>query len=147
MINIVPMNHSHVPAIAALEQQLFSAPWDEASVRGELFNELSLWLVAEENGSVLGYIGSQTVLGESDMLNLAVHPDHRRKGIGRLLTESLCDALLKMGSHCITLEVRVSNEPAKQLYASLGFESVGRRPRYYSRPVEDADILRKELVP
>jgi len=146
MMKIVPMNISHVSAVAALEAQLFSAPWDEASVRGELINELSLWLVAEEDGVVLGYIGSQTVLGESDILNLAVHPDHRRKGIGRQLTLSLCDALRKNGSYCITLEVRVSNESAKALYESLGFVSVGRRPRYYSRPQEDADILRKELI-
>ena len=146
-MNIVSMDISHVHAIAALEEQLFSAPWDEASVRGELINELSLWLVAEEDGCVLGYIGSQTVLGESDMLNLAVHPDHRRKGIGRMLTQALCDSLWQKGSQCITLEVRASNNPAKSLYESMGFVSVGRRPRYYSRPTEDADILRKELLP
>ena len=146
-MKIVSMDISHVPAIAALEEQLFSAPWDEASVRGELINELSLWLVAEEDGCVLGYIGSQTVLGESDMLNLAVHPDHRRKGIGRMLTQALCDSLRQKGSQCITLEVRTSNNPAKSLYGSMGFVSVGRRHRYYSRPTEDADILRKELLP
>ena len=139
------MKETHVSAIAELEAMLFSAPWDEASVRSELTNELSLWLVAVEDGKVQGYIGSQTVLGESDMLNLAVHPNFRRNGIGRQLTIALCDALRDAGSHCITLEVRVSNEPAKALYESLGFVSVGQRPRYYSRPIEDADILRKEL--
>lgn len=145
MTEIIKMNESHVAAVAELEAMLFSAPWDEASVRSELQNELNLWLVAVDHGFVQGYIGSQTVLGESDMLNLAVHPDHRRKGIGRLLTQALCDSLKEGGSHCITLEVRVSNEPAKTLYESMGFVPVGRRPRYYSRPIEDADILRKEL--
>jgi len=145
MTEIVRMNESHVAAVAELEQMLFSAPWDEASVRSELKNELSLWLVAAEDGVVQGYIGSQTVLGESDMLNLAVHPAYRRKGIGRMLTAALCDSLKAAGSQCITLEVRISNEPAKALYESLGFVPVGRRPRYYSRPIEDADILRKEL--
>ena len=145
MTEIVKMNESHVMAVAELESMLFSAHWDAASVQSELQNELSLWLVAVDNGFVQGYIGSQTVLGESDMLNLAVHPDHRRKGIGRLLTQALCDSLKEGGSHCITLEVRVSNEPAKTLYESMGFVPVGRRPRYYSRPIEDADILRKEL--
>ena len=145
-MRIVPMNESHVEAIAALEAACFSAPWDEASVRSELTNELSLWLVAEDETGVLGYVGSQTVLGESDMLNLAVRADQRRNGIGRALTTALCDALREAGSSCLTLEVRVSNEPAKALYASLGFLPVGRRPRYYSRPVEDADILRKELA-
>ena len=144
-MKIVPMNESHVAQIAALERQFFSVPWDEDSVRSELSNELSLWLVAEDESGVLGYVGSQTVLGESDMLNLAVRKDQRRNGIGRALTNALCDALREAGSSCLTLEVRVSNEPAKALYASQGFVPVGRRPRYYSRPIEDADILRKEL--
>lgn len=145
-MKIVPMNESHVAAIAALEQACFSAPWDEASVRSELINELALWLVAEDESGVLGYVGSQTVLGESDMMNLAVRPDQRRKGVGRALTEALCQALRELGSVSLTLEVRISNEPAIALYQSMGFVSVGRRPRYYSRPVEDADILRKELT-
>jgi len=135
-----------VPAVAALEQKCFSAPWDEASVRSEITNELSLWLVAVENDRLLGYVGSQTVLGETDMMNLAVCEDSRRRGIGRALVMALCDALKENGSACLTLEVRASNEAAKALYASLGFTSVGRRPRYYTRPVEDAEILRKELA-
>lgn len=144
-MQIVKMQESHVEQIAALEKACFSLPWDENSVRSELSNELSLWLVAEEDGRVLGYVGSQTVLGESDMLNLAVRDDCRRRGIGKALVVALCDALKAENVTCLTLEVRASNEAAKALYAALGFEIVGRRPHYYSRPVEDAEILRKEL--
>ena len=146
-MEIVRMSEAHVAEIAALERECFSLPWSEASIRSELRNELSLWLVAVEDGRVLGYVGSQTVLGESDMMNLAVRPDFRRRGIGRALVEALCEALRVEKAVSLTLEVRASNEAAKALYAALGFTSVGCRPRYYSRPTEDAELFRKELIP
>ena len=146
-MEIVRMSEAHVAEIAALERECFSLPWSEASIRSELRNELSLWLVAVEDGRMLGYVGSQTVLGESDMMNLAVRPDCRRRGIGRALVEALCEALRVEKAISLTLEVRASNEAAKALYAALGFTSVGCRPRYYTRPTEDAELFRKELIP
>ena len=146
-MEIVRMSESHVAEIAALERECFSLPWSEDSIRSELSNDLSLWLAAVEDGRVLGYVGSQTVLGESDMMNLAVRPDCRRRGIGKALVEALCKALRAEKAVSLTLEVRASNEAAKTLYAALGFTPVGRRPRYYSRPTEDAEIFRKELNP
>ena len=146
-MEIVRMSEAHVAEIAALERECFSLPWSEASIRSELRNELSLWLVAVEDCRMLGYVGSQTVLGESDMMNLAVRPDCRRRGIGRALVEALCEVLRVEKAVSLTLEVRASNEAAKALYAALGFTSVGCRPRYYSRPTEDAELFRKELNP
>ena len=142
---IVPMNESHVAQVAELEKICFSDPWSEKSVASELYNSLSCWLVAEENGVVTGYVGSQTVIDESDMMNVAVHPDHRRKGIAEALVVELVEALKKRESHCLTLEVRASNEPAKALYEKLGFSQVGLRKNYYRNPREDALILRKEF--
>ena len=144
-MKIRELTEAQVPAVAALERACFSAPWSENSIRSELDNPLSLWLTAEEDGRLLGYVGSQTVLGESDMLNLAVAEDCRRRGVGRALCEALCAALRARGSHGLTLEVRVSNAPARALYEALGFRSVGRRPRYYVRPAEDAELYRREL--
>ena len=141
---IVNMNESHVAQVAALEKICFSDPWSENSVASELKNPLSCWLVAEEDGEVTGYIGSQTVMDESDMMNVAVHPDHRRKGIAEALVVELVEALKKRESRCLTLEVRASNEPAKALYEKLGFTQVGLRKNYYRNPKEDALILRKE---
>ena len=141
---IVPMNESHVPQVAELEKICFSDPCSEKSVASELNNSLSCWLVAEENGVVTGYVGSQTVIDESDMMYVAVHPDHRRKGIAEALVVELVEALKKRESHCLTLEVRASNEPAKALYEKLGFAQVGLRKNYYRNPKEDALILRKE---
>ena len=95
----------------------------------------------------MGYIGSQTVLGEADMMNVAVAPRARRQGLGRALVEALCTALrCRMRAEVLTLEVRDSNAPALALYASLGFVQIGLRKNYYQHPKEDARILRKALL-
>ena len=141
---IEPMKACHVPQITQLEKRCFTDPWSEKSIASELENPLALWLVAVDGEKLIGYVGSQTVLGETDMMNLAVAPEARRQGTGRALVLALVDALTEKGSHSLMLEVRVSNTPARTLYESLGFSQVGRRPKYYVNPKEDALILRKE---
>ena len=141
---ITNMRQEHVAQVAALEKLCFRDPWSENSVASELNNPLSLWLVALDGETVAGYVGSQTVMDESDMMNLAVHPDYRCQGIGSRLVDELIKELKKKGSQRLTLEVRVSNEPAKRLYDELGFSEIAVRKRYYSHPKEDALILRKE---
>ena len=141
MIEIIRMNESHVAAVAELERQNFSEPWPDIAVRSELTNKLALWLVAVEDGEVVGYVGSQTVLQEADMMNIAVASTHRRRGIARMLVEEL---ICRLDAYQLSLEVRVSNSPAIALYESLGFQQVGLRKNYYRKPKEDALILRKE---
>ena len=143
-MRIVKMGAEHVPQVAQLEKLCFSDPWSERSISSELQNPLSLWLVAQEDGRVLGYVGSQTVLDESDMMNVAVDPAFRRRGIARSLIEALIAALAEGGSRCLKLEVRVSNESARNLYESMGFQKLGLRKNYYQNPREDALILGKE---
>ena len=136
----------HVAAVAELEKVCFGTEaWSEKSVASELTNALSLWLVALDGDRVAGYVGSQTVMDESDMMNVAVSPDYRRQGIGEQLVLSLAHALKEKGSHCLTLEVRASNAPAIGLYEKLGFRQVGLRKNYYRNPKEDALILRKQF--
>ena len=144
MIHYIPMNENHVAQVAELEKLCFSDPWSERSVASELTNPYSYWLVAEVDGCVAGYVGSQSAIDEADMMNIAVHPDYRRKGIAEKLVAALCEGLARKGIHALLLEVRASNEPAKALYEKLGFTQVGRRPNYYRNPREDALILRKE---
>ena len=143
-MKIIPMNESHVSQIAALEKQCFSDPWSENSVASELENPLSLWLIAEEDGAVCGYVGSQTVLDETDMMNIAVHPDCRRKGIAAALITELVSRLKARGSRVLRLEVRESNFSAIALYEALGFTQLGLRKNYYRNPKENALILGKE---
>lgn len=142
---ITKMTENHVAQVAELEKICFgSAAWSEKSIASELKNELSYWLVAVDNDRVLGYVGSQTVLGETDMMNVAVHPDCRKQGIGQTLVNALVYGLKEKESHCLTLEVRASNAPARALYEKLGFAQVGLRKNYFRNPKEDALILRKE---
>lgn len=141
---ITNMREQHVSQVAELEKICFSDPWSENSIASELNNQLSLWLVAEDNGRVAGYIGSQTVMGESDMMNVAVHPNYRKQGIATALIFGLVEELRKQESYCLTLEVRASNENAISLYRKLDFREVGCRKNYYRNPKEDALILRKE---
>ena len=122
---IVRMEAAHVPQIAALERSAFPDPWSESSVASELDNPLSLWLVAQAGGEVLGYVGSQSVMGEADMMNLAVLPAARRRGIARALVTALIRELAGGGVHSLT-----SPGPAKALYGSLGFVRVGCRRGY-----------------
>ena len=144
-MRIETMKPEHVSQIAQLEKRCFSDPWSEKSIAYELTLRLSHWLVALDGETVAGYIGSQSVMGESDMMNLAVSPDYRRQGIGEALVNALAADLKAAGNTCLTLEVRVSNAPAIALYEKLGFVQVGRRPNYYHNPKEDALILKKTL--
>lgn len=144
MIEYVKMTQAHISQVAQLESRCFSMPWSERSIAGELTNPLSLWIVAVDADKVLGYVGSQSVLGEADMMNLAVCPEARRSGIGKELVNTLVFHLKEEQVHSLTLEVRASNQPAIALYLGIGFEQVGRRPGYYKNPKEDALILRKE---
>ena len=140
------MNICDVPSIAELEKACFSDPWSEKSIASELENPLSYWLVAEIDGNVAGYVGSQSVLDAADMMNLAVSPDCRRRGIGQALVNALVEHLRQNKIIALLLEVRVSNASAIALYEATGFKQVGRRPKYYHNPREDALILRKDLL-
>ena len=143
-MRIETMKPEHVAQVAQLEKVCFSDPWSERSIASELNNPLSYWLVALDGDQLTGYIGSQSVMGESDMMNVAVSPDYRRRGIGEALVNALAADLKAKGNTCLTLEVRASNAPAIALYEKLGFHQAGRRPNYYHNPKEDALILRKE---
>ena len=145
MISIVKMESCHVVQIAELEKLCFSEPWSENSIATELTNPLSAWLVAMDGQALAGYVGSQSVMGESDMMNIAVNPQYRRQGVAQALVQELTALLKENGNQSLTLEVRVSNAPAIALYEKLGFMQVGRRPNYYRSPKEDALILKKQL--
>lgn len=144
MIEIRKMTLQDVAQIAEIEKLCFTDPWSEASIASEAHNPLSLWLVACEGDAVAGYIGSQSVMGWADMMNVAVHPDFRRQGFGEALITTLENELRQSGNSCLSLEVRVSNGPAIALYQKLGFVQAGLRRNYYHKPKEDALILRKE---
>ncbi len=145
-MEFLKMDEAHVAAIAELEKMCFSDPWSINSISSELANSLSTWLVAVDGEIVCGYVGSQSVLDGADMMNIAVHPSYRNRGIGCGLIERLIDLLKERDVCSLSLEVRVSNESAIGLYRKMGFDVVGKRPGYYRNPREDAYIMRKEFA-
>ena len=143
---IVPMDRSHIPQIAALERECFSAPWSEAMLEDALFDPQASFLVAEdEMGRVLGYAGLHAVLDEGYIDNVAVEPAARRHGVAGALLDVFC-RFGQANLAFLTLEVRASNYDAIALYGSRGFRSAGRRKNYYEHPREDAIIMTKEFA-
>ena len=116
MIAILPLAECHIDAIVALEKLCFSDPWSRNSIVSELNNEWSFWLVAVDGDTVAGYIGSQLVPPEADVMNLAVAPAYRRQGVGQSLLNSLTFELKQRQISSLSLEVRLSNTPARTLY-------------------------------
>jgi len=132
-----------LPAIAAIERNAFSDPWSEKSFRDALVHPAIYFAAARRDGhELLGYVVAWFVADEGQIANLAVTPSEWGSGIGRVLLDAaLREAALREAEH-VYLEVRDSNERARRLYRSRGFEEVGRRRAYYRRPVEDAIVLR-----
>ena len=135
------MSERDSSAVWELEKKCFSVPWSEESIRA-MFSEKGYWnLTARDDGSLVGYIGMKAVLDEADITNVAVDPDRRRQGIGKMLLRGLLAKAGELGIRRIFLEVRVSNTAARALYEQAGFRTVDVRKNYYEKPKEDAYIM------
>ncbi|MCI5687055.1 MAG: ribosomal protein S18-alanine N-acetyltransferase [Emergencia sp.] len=131
-----------VDQMEILEQQCFSVPWSKDSLLYELAeNPLALYVVAEVEGRVAGYVGVWTIVDEGHITNVAVSPDFRGRHIGMALIDTMIDVTEKQGVKSYTLEVRASNAPAIGLYKKFGFVSEGLRKGYYEDNGEDAIIM------
>lgn len=145
-VAVEPMRLNDLEEVLTIERLSFTIPWSRRAFLYELLeNQQALYLVARETEKTVGYIGMWIVLDEGHITNLAVHPDYRRRGIGRLLLETLVRESAKRGIQRLTLEVRRSNLAAQALYRGLGFKETGVRHRYYQDNREDALIMWKEL--
>lgn len=134
-----------VEAMAAIEAVSFSDPWPASAFRELLAQpHARLTVASDQSNAVRGYCVLLHVLDEGEIANIAVAPDQRRHGIAAHLLDDALDAARRLSLAAVYLEVRVSNDPARQLYASRGFEPVGRRRAYYREPLEDALVLRWE---
>ncbi|MGO5027738.1 ribosomal protein S18-alanine N-acetyltransferase [Candidatus Agathobaculum pullicola] len=142
-MTVVPMAERHLAALAEIEKACFHAPWSEAMLREEL--DKGIFLVAEQDGQAVGYIGCQTVLDEGYITNVAVSPDCRRQGVGRALIAELVSCARAKELSFVTLEVRASNASALALYEGAGFGRVGVRKNFYSAPSEDAVLMTRFL--
>ena len=147
MIEIIPMKSEHIKQVHDIETTCFSIPWSERAFREELEKgPRAVYAVARniETGALLGYGGMWHVVNEGHITNIAVMPDHRREGIGQLLLDYIESEAVRLEMIGLTLEVRMSNEPAQRLYTKNGFRPEGIRKNYYESG-EDAVIMWKYL--
>lgn len=143
-IRLEPMRTEDLEAVLQIECRSFTTPWSEALFKSEMKNPSSHLFVARPEGegdTILGHIGYRVVADEMHIVIVAVDPARRRHGIATQMLDQAMDHARRASCARATLEVRVSNTGAQQLYYSRGFAPVGTRPRYYMRPVEDALIL------
>ena len=141
------MTIDDVDGVAAVEAATFPTPWSRDAFASEMKNVAARYLVAEKDGSIIGYAGAWIILDESHITNIAVMESCRGQGIGRRLTHGLMQYLSNLGAAYATLEVRKSNAVAQSLYVSLGFIKLGVRKRYYEDNGEDALIMVCDHMP
>jgi ribosomal-protein-alanine N-acetyltransferase len=141
-LRIAPMRLDDLEAVHAIERASFDAPWPADAYRSELeTNRLAQYLVASAGDTLVAYSGMWVMVDEAHIITFAVHPGWRRQHIGERLLLALLDLAADAGANEATLEVRLSNLPARRLYEKFGFRPVGLRPRYYSDNGEDALIM------
>jgi [ribosomal protein S18]-alanine N-acetyltransferase len=138
---IRPMERRDVDRVHEIECACFRSPWSRLALLGELRNDVAYYLVMEADGMICGYGGMWVLFEEAHVTNVAILPEFRNLGRGRRLMIAMMERAAKRGAEKMTLEVREGNLVAQQLYASLGFEQNGFRPRYYSDTGEGAKLL------
>ena len=144
-VTVRDMVQDDVPKVAQLERECFSQPWSEQALCDELLLDDAVLLVAQSDDEIVGYIGMQHTGITGYITNVAVFPEFRRMGIASALIRSLMERARALGESEISLEVRSKNAGAIALYEMAGFESVGKRPRFYSQPDDDAVIMTADL--
>jgi len=140
------MRIEDIPDIMIIEREAFTMPWTEEAFRNELtHNHFAKYMVMELQGQIIGYAGLWAIVDEAHVTNIALLEEYRGRKWGDRLMDELMKTAAYLGMKSITLEVRVSNEVAQNLYRKKGFRSAGTRRGYYSDNREDALIMWADL--
>ena len=146
-VRLEPMTLDDLPAVHAIERASFTVPWPDDAYRSELLtNRLASYVVARAGDDVVGFGGLWVMVDEAHITTFAVDPRWRRRGVGEWMLHALLDRAVERHAREATLEVRLSNMPARRLYEKYGFRPVGIRPRYYSDNGEDALIMTTDAL-
>ncbi len=158
MMKILACEPEYLDEVLEIEGESFSVPWTREMFEAELDSNDALFYICvdedsegveglenKEKSRILGYVNARLIIDEVDILNIAVNPSARRRGVARLLLKSIFDRALARGASKCFLEVRMSNVAAISLYESMGFKKLGIRKGYYEKPKEDAIIMLSEL--
>ena len=135
------LSEEHLDEIMEIERLSFTTPWSRLAFIHEIESPHSIFEVMTLNGRLIGYGGFWLIADEAHISNIALHPDHRRRGLGRKLLTRLLGQAVERGAAKATLEVRPSNEAAQRLYDSFGFKMIAVRKNYYTDEREDALIM------
>ncbi|ANU24293.1 ribosomal protein S18-alanine N-acetyltransferase [Planococcus donghaensis] len=136
------MTVEDIDAVYEIEKLSFTLPWTKEAFYNEMnINEHAYYVIAETEDGIVGYCGMWLVLDEAHVTNIAIHPDHRGKKLGDGLMEAAIKTAKAQGAVLMTLEARVSNTVAQNLYRKLGFKNGGIRKRYYTDNYEDAIVM------
>jgi ribosomal-protein-alanine N-acetyltransferase len=142
-----PATEGDLAQVTKIEKSSFADPWTEESFRRLLGVAPAIFLVAlfPPDEAVAGYVVAFSLAEDGELLNVAVDPKFRGKGLAGQMVDAVLIELGARGVRAAFLEVRESNSAARALYESRGFIEIGRRSNYYRRPVEDALVLRRTL--
>jgi ribosomal-protein-alanine N-acetyltransferase len=144
-LHVRALRADDLPRILEIERQSFSTPWQESTFRGLLRRTDTDMLGAVQGERLVGYAIAWTVMDQAELGNVAVAPEARGAGVGRVLVRAVLERLRRRQATECFLEVRESNHVAQELYRSVGFAVIGRRRAYYTEPVEDALVMRLPL--
>ena len=146
-VDITTKNYqNYMKQILEIENLSFPSPWSLKVFQEEIKNSFSHFRVLTVDEVLSGYICFWMFDSEIQLINIAVHPDRRGKGLGYYLLEKMIKEGISKGIQSIWLEVRTSNLAAQSLYQKLGFEEVCRRARYYGDTNEDAIVMSRAFM-
>ena len=140
------MTDADLPEILAIEKASFETPWSETLFHNEIFKSISVARVAKICGKVVGYLCANVIIDEGHILNLAVHPEYKGRGIASRMLQEVLEIMRTDNCRSVFLEVRTSNEEARKMYEKFGFSLLGTRKDYYISPVEDAVVMVLRLI-
>ena len=140
-LTVSPMRRRHLPEVLAIEAQVYPRPWSSRLFEDELDRSGRVYVVARLGATVVGYAGLLMIADDGHVATIAVDPAWQRHGIARTLLAELVRGAIDCGANQLTLEVRVSNQGAQDLYRSFGFAPAGARKAYYADNNEDALVM------
>jgi len=141
-----PMNERDVPEVYQIERVSFSYPWfPSLFIRETKKPGFSFFQVMKLNGKIIGYAGYWKIRNEAHLVDLAIHPDWRRRGLGSRLFRYIIDQIKSKGMDLVTLEVRETNLVAQRFYEKFDFQKIAVRRAYYKDTGENAIIYWKKL--
>jgi len=148
MYKIAHTSHFYLNQIHEIEADCFPDPWSVSALKYEidLPNSICLMALDEKGTQAVGHISMRHVINEGHISNIAVAKAHRRAGVGKLLLQALINEAMQREMIALTLEVRIGNQAAINLYEKFGFVTEGHRKNYYSSPTEDALIMWKHII-